>query len=189
MTNNVGTQNLVSPPDDKTVSTLKSGDRIFIDGIIYTARDQAHQKLVDLIKEGKPLPFDLNGQIIFYAGPVINNNFEISAIGPTTAGRMDNFLEPLLKAGIKATIGKGPRKPEVKEALKKYKAVYLIATGGAAALLAQTIKKAEIVAFPELGPEAIFRLEVSKFPAIVAYDSEGGDIFEEGIKKYAKEVG
>jgi len=164
-----------APLTDEDVLKLKAGDQVLIDGLIYTARDQAHQK--------GNWPFDVKGQIVFYAGGVRKGD-AISAIGPTTASRMDEFLEPLLKQGLKATIGKGPRSPKVKDLLKRYKSVYFIATGGAAALLSQSVKKAEIVAYPELGPEAIMKLEVSKFPAIVAYDAHGGDLFESGAKEY-----
>lgn len=157
-----------APLTNKDISKLKAGDRVFIDGTVYVARDQAH---------ARGLPFDPKGQIIFYAGPVINQKGEMTAIGPTTASRMDSFLEPMLKLGVKATIGKGPRDKKAKALCKKYKAVYLIATGGVAALLAQCVKKHEIIAYPELGPEAVLKLEVSKFPAIVAYDSKGKDLF------------
>ncbi len=169
---------IIKPPLSKDdVLKLKAGDEVFIEGIIYTARDQAH-------KMGN-WPFDVSGQIVFYAGAAPGKNSLVSAIGPTTASRMDPFLEPLLKLGLKATIGKGPRSPEVKKLLKKYKAVYFVATGGAAALLGQCVKNAEVVAFPELGPEAILRLEVSNFPVIVAYDAYGNDLFESGQKKYS----
>lgn len=154
--------NIKAPLKNKDILKLKTGERVLIDGTIYTARDLALQRKI---------PFDLAGQIIFYAGPAPG------AIGPTTAARMDNFLEPLLKLGVKATIGKGPRDKKVKALLKKYKAVYLIATGGVAALLGECVKSSAVVAFPELGPEAVHKLEVKNFPAIVAYDAKGHDVF------------
>ncbi|MBI5700445.1 fumarate hydratase C-terminal domain-containing protein [Candidatus Saganbacteria bacterium] len=173
-----------APLKDEEISKLKVGDRVFINGILYVARDLAHMRIIGLIEKKKPLPFDMKGQIIFYAGPTPGKNSLVSTIGPTTASRMDKFHEELLAQGIKATIGKGPRNPDVKKVLEKYRAVYFIATGGVAALLGEKVISAEMVAFPELGPEAILKLEVSKFPVIVAYDSNGGDLFEEGRKKY-----
>lgn len=167
--------NIKAPLKNQDILKLKTGERVLIDGTIYTARDLAHQKLIELIKQKKTLPVDLSGQVIFYAGPAPG------AIGPTTASRMDNFLEPLLKLGVKATIGKGPRDKKVKALLKKYKSVYLIATGGAAALLGESVKSSEVVAFPELGPEAVHKLEVKNFPVIVAMDTHGRNIFERGL--------
>ncbi|KAF0134841.1 MAG: fumarate hydratase subunit beta [Candidatus Saganbacteria bacterium] len=166
-----------TPLDDKTIKSLKAGDQVLISGIVYVARDAAHQK---------GIPFDVKGQIIFYAGPTPGD--PIGSIGPTTASRMDPFILPLLKKGLKATIGKGPRSEGVKKAHKKYKAVYFTATGGAAALLSKTVVRSEVIAYPELGAEAILKLEVVKFPAIVAYDSHGGDLFQKGRKKYSKLV-
>ena len=176
--------NIKTPLSDKDISSLKTGDRILLDGIVFVARDLAHKRLIEMISRKEKLPFDLKGQIIFYAGPTPGKNSLVSAIGPTTASRMDPFLEPLLKLGLKATIGKGPRDPKIKDLMKKYKAVYFLANGGAAALLGKCVKSAEMVAFPELGPEAILKLEVSKFPAIVAYDAKGNDLFEEGKRKF-----
>ena len=173
-----------APLDDKVISKLKAGDAILIEGSIFTARDSAHQKLAELIKKKAKLPFNPKGNIVFYAGPTPSKNSLVGSIGPTTASRMDPFTEPLLKLGLKGMIGKGPRSKEVKGMMKKYKAIYFVATGGAAALYAQTVKKAEMIAFPELGPEAILKLEVKLFPAIVAYDISGKDLFEIGQKKY-----
>ncbi|OGC06890.1 fumarate hydratase [candidate division WOR-1 bacterium RIFOXYA2_FULL_36_21] len=173
-------QKLVLPLNNKIISSLKNGDRVLVSGTLYTARDQAHKKLVELIIKGKKLPFDLNNQIIFYAGPTPGKNGKIvGSIGPTTASRMDSFVEPLLKNGLKGMIGKGPRDQNIKKLLKQYKAVYFIATGGVAALLGKCIKNSELIAFPELGPEAVLKLEVKDFPLIVAYDAKGNDFFEE----------
>ncbi|MFA4967812.1 MAG: FumA C-terminus/TtdB family hydratase beta subunit [Candidatus Margulisiibacteriota bacterium] len=165
--------NIKAPLDKKIIKSLKAGDRVLISGSLYVARDAAHQR---------GLPFDVKGQIIFYAGPTPGD--PIGSIGPTTASRMDPFTIPLLEKGLAGTIGKGARSKEVKEAFKKYKAVYFAATGGAAALMGKTVRKIEVVAYPELGPEAVLKIEVSDFPAVVAYDSFGGDLFETGIRKY-----
>jgi len=164
---------LKTPLQDKDVEILKIGDKVLISGILYTARDSAHKKLV------KKSPIDLKGQIIYYCGPTPAKPGEvIGSAGPTTSGRMDKFTEPLLKLGLRATIGKGKRSKEVQNALKKHKAVYLVATGGAGALLSKHIKKAEIVAYPELGPGAVYKFEVENFPTIVANDILGNDIFK-----------
>lgn len=175
------------PLTDKTVRELKVGDNVLISGTIFTARDAAHKELIALIDQKKPLPINLKGQIIYYCGPTpAKPGHVIGSAGPTTSSRMDASTLPLLRAGLKATIGKGRRSKEVRDSLKRYKAVYLVATGGAAALLSKHIKKAKVAAYPELGPEALYELEVSKFPVIVANDIFGKDIFEEGMKKYRK---
>ncbi len=164
-----------TPLDEKKIKDLKAGDQVLISGTLYVARDAAHQR---------GLPFDLRGQVIFYAGPTPGK--PVGSIGPTTSSRMDSFTVPLLEKGLRGSIGKGPRSEEVKKALKKYQAVYFVATGGAAALLGKTVTKSEVIAYPELGPEAVLKIEVLDFPAIVAYDSQGGDLFEEGIRKYSQ---
>jgi len=177
-----------TPITDSDTKVLKTGDRVLLSGTIYTARDTAHKRLVELLNSGKPLPLNLNGQVIYYCGPTpAKPGQAIGSAGPTTAGRMDNYTPALLKAGIKATIGKGKRSKEVRLALKKHKAVYFAATGGAGALLSTHIKSAKIKAYPELGPEAIYELEVENFPLIVANDAHGNDIFEEGMKKFKKQ--
>lgn len=165
----IKTIELKTPLSSGDLKKLKVGDQVFLSGTIYTARDQAHKKR---------LPFDLKGQVVFYAGPVFSDDGKILAIGPTTASRMDQFLEPTLKQGLSAAIGKGPRSAEAKKLFKKYKAVYFLATGGAAALLAQCVVSSKILAYPELGPEAVFKLEVSHFPLVVAIDSSGRDLFK-----------
>lgn len=171
--------------DDNTVSKLRAGDTVDISGIIYTARDQAHAILVRLIEKGLPLPFGLRGQIIFYAGPAPTPpGKEIGSVGPTTSARMDVYTPILLEYGLKGMIGKGPRSPEVKAALAKHNAVYFATTGGVAAFLSSFVKKAELLAYPELGPEAIYRLEVEHFPAIVAIDAWGGDLYEKNRELY-----
>lgn len=164
-----------APLNDRVVKELKAGDKVLISGILYTARDAAHKR---------GIPFEVKGQIIFYAGPTPGRAKLVGSIGPTTAARMDKFMPDLLKKGLKGTIGKGPRSKEVKQALKKYGAVYFVATGGAAALMGKMVKKAEIVAYKDLGTEAVLKLEVVDFPAIVAYDAQGGDLFVKGRKQY-----
>lgn len=157
---------------------LKAGDKVLISGTLYTARDAAHKRFIELINQGKDLPFDIKGQIIYYTGPTpAKPGMIIGSCGPTTSSRMDSYTPQLLEMGLKGMIGKGSRGKEVIEAIKRYKAVYFLAVGGAGALISKTIKKAEIIAFPELGPEAVRRLEVEDFPAIVAIDCYGGDIF------------
>jgi fumarate hydratase subunit beta len=178
---------LKTPLSDADVEKLKAGDKVLITGVIYTGRDAAHKRLFDLLKEGKPLPVDLKGQIIYYVGPApAKPGQAIGSAGPTTSGRMDAYSPRLMEIGLKGMIGKGMRKKEVLEAMKKYKAVYLAATGGAGALLAKAVKKAEIVAYEDLGPEAISRLEVVDFPAIVVNDTKGNDLYQQGMQQYAR---
>jgi len=176
-----------TPLTDEVIAQLKAGDNVLIDGTIYTGRDAAHKRLADLIAAGTALPFDLRGQIIFYVGPTpARPGNPIGSAGPTTSYRMDAYAPQLHELGLKASIGKGSRSAEVKESLKKHKAVYLAVTGGAAALVSKSIRKAEVVAYPELGPEAIQRLEVKDFPAQVINDMYGGDIYEEGRRRYER---
>ena len=166
---------------------LCAGDSISLSGVIYTARDAAHKRLVEALKNGEQLPFDIRGQTIYYMGPTpARPGRVIGSCGPTTRGRMDAFPPALLAAGLAAMIGKGERSPEVKEAIKKQRAVYFVTYGGAGALLAKTVRKAEVVAYPELGAEAIMRLEVEDFPVIVANDMHDGDLFEQQISKYRR---
>lgn len=169
-------------------SRLKSGDRVLISGELFTARDAVHQKFYETLSQNKRLPIDLKGQTLFYAGPApAPRGKVIGSIGPTTSGRMDVYTPLLIeRAGLKAMIGKGRRSPQVIEAIKKHQAVYFAATGGAAALLAQTVVKAETVLFPELGPEAVLKLTVKDLPAVVAVDCRGRDVYEEGPKKFRK---
>jgi len=174
-----------TPLTDDVIAGLKAGDNVLITGTIFTGRDAAHKKLFDLIQNGEKLPFALQGQIIFYVGPTpARPGKPIGSAGPTTSYRMDAYAPKLYELGLKASIGKGSRNAEVKESLKKFKAVYLAVTGGAAALVSKCIKKAEVIAYPELGPEAIQKLEVENFPAQVINDMYGGDIYEDGRKRY-----
>ncbi|MFH1382420.1 MAG: Fe-S-containing hydro-lyase [Chloroflexota bacterium] len=179
------TLHIKSPIDEKTVKELKAGDQVFITGIIYVGRDSAHKRMVDALDEGKPLPFDIKGQTIYYMGPSpAKPGQPIGSAGPTTSGRMDPFSPRLMAEGLKAMIGKGMRSKAVKDAIIKYGAVYLAAIGGAGALISKSIKKSEVIAYPELGAEAVLRLEVEDFPATVINDIYGGDLYQEGKEKY-----
>ncbi len=181
------TVKLTPPLTDKDVEVLEIGDRVLVSGVIYTARDAAHKRLVDLLAAGKELPVDFKGQILYYVGPSpARPGRVIGAAGPTTSYRMDSYTPTMLQLGLKAMIGKGKRSPEVIAAMQQYKAVYLGATGGAGALISQCIKKAQVVAFPELGPEAVHRLEVENLPAIVINDCKGRDLYELGVKEYRR---
>jgi fumarate hydratase subunit beta len=176
---------LTTPLTEEKIKALKIGDEVFLSGTIYTARDAAHQKLVDLLKDNKELPFDVDGSVIYYVGPSpAQPGQAIGAAGPTTSYRMDPFVEDLLKVGMKGMIGKGARSEKVIEGIKKHTAVYFGATGGAAALLSKTITKAEVIAFDELGPEAVRKIEVKDMPLIVINDCEGNDLYVEGRKKW-----
>ena len=176
---------LTTPLSDEILQSLKIGDKVLIDGIIYSARDAAHKRLVELLVQGRPLPIELQGQIIYYVGPTPPRpGMVIGAAGPTTSYRMDPYAPRLIENGLKGMIGKGPRGPGVIEAIKKYKAVYFAATGGIGALISKTIKKSEVVAYEDLGPEAIRRMVVKDFPAVVVNDIRGNDLYREGRKKY-----
>ncbi|NLI57762.1 MAG: Fe-S-containing hydro-lyase [Clostridium sp.] len=176
-----------TPLTMETVKKLKAGDIVKISGVVYTARDAAHKKMITLLNEGKSLPFDVENQVIYYVGPCPARPGEvIGSAGPTTSGRMDAYAPELIKLGLKGMIGKGLRCKNVIDSMKKYGAVYFGAIGGAAALIAQTIVKEEIIAFPELGAEAVRKLTVKDFPAVVVIDSNGNDLYEIGKNKYRK---
>jgi fumarate hydratase subunit beta len=179
---------IIRPPlSNDTVDQLSAGDRVLISGIIYTARDAAHKRLVELIRENRPLPVDLVGQIIYYVGPTPPQpGMPIGAAGPTTSYRMDPYAPVLIEKGLKGMIGKGIRGDAVIEAMKRYRAVYFAATGGAGALISKTIKRADVVAYADLGTEAIRKLEVEEFPAIVVCDVHGNDLYREGRMKYRR---
>jgi len=186
MSATVRTVKLKPPLTDSDVVGLQIGDKVFIDGIVYTARDAAHRRLLELIDGKKDLPFQLRGQVIYYVGPTPPRpGRPIGAAGPTTSYRMDTYTPKLIELGIKATIGKGPRALPVIDAMKKFKAVYLVAIGGTGALLGRQVVKSETIAFEDLGAEAVRRLTVKDFPAIVANDVTGRDIFTEAVAKYA----
>ena len=167
-----------TPISDETIDTLNIGDMVYISGKIYTARDAAHKKLAELLEAGEKLPFEPTGQAVFYAGPSpAKPGRSIGSIGPTTAGRMDLYSPLLISKGLKVMIGKGLRSREVADAIVKHRGLYLAATGGIAALMAKCVKSARVIAFEELGTEAVRELVVEKFPAIVAIDSRGRDLF------------
>ena len=176
---------ITTPLKEEDITKLKAGDTVKITGVIYTARDAAHARLVKLFDEGKELPIDVKGQVIYYVGPTpAKPGRPIGSAGPTTSYRMDAYAPRLIKEGLKGMIGKGARSKEVKDAIKSEKAVYFAAVGGAAALIAKSIKKAEIITYEDLGAEALRRMEVVDFPAIVINDIYGGDLYQEGQAKW-----
>lgn len=178
---------LTTPWDDATVEGLRAGDLVLISGVIYGARDAAHKRLVEALERGEPLPVDLRGGIVYYVGPTPARPGQvIGSAGPTTSIRMDAYTPALLAQGLKGMIGKGYRSQPVLEALARHRAVYMAATGGAGALLARCFEKAEVVAYDDLGTEALWRFEVKDFPAIVINDAFGGDLYREGRKAFQK---
>jgi fumarate hydratase subunit beta len=181
-------KHLTIPIDKKAMESLKAGEGVLISGVIYAMRDAAHRRVIEALEKGQEPPFKLKDQVIYYMGPSPTRPGNIiGAAGPTTATRMDIYTLELLRRGVRIIIGKGNRSGEVKQAIINNKALYLAAIGGAGALLAQKIKKAEVVAYEDLGAEAILRLEVNEFPAVIALDSSGGDIFAMGKKLYGEE--
>ena len=175
------------PLAEETIARLKTGESVLLSGTMYVARDAAHRRMFEALEHGESLPFDIKGETIYYMGPSPTPPGRIiGAAGPTTSARMDPYTPRLIAKGLKGIIGKGIRSEEVREALKKHKAIYFAAIGGAGALLSRTITKSEIVAYEDLGPEAILRIEVRDFPATVVNDIHGDDLYEEGKKKYQK---
>ena len=173
------------PLTDETLKDLRAGDDVLLSGVMYVARDAAHKRMVEALEQGKPLPFDIKGQTIYFMGPSPAKPGQvIGSAGPTTSGRMDSYSPRLIAEGLKGMIGKGMRSPAVKDAMVKYKAVYFAAIGGAGALISRSIKKSEVIAYEELGAEAVRRLEVKDFPATVINDIYGGDLYEAGKAKY-----
>lgn len=181
--------NIKTPIDEKTIESLEAGDQVYITGVIYSARDAAHKRLVEALDRKEKPPLEIKNQIIYYMGPApAKPGYATGSAGPTTSVRMDPYSPRLMAEGLKVMIGKGNRKQPVKDAMKKYKAVYLAAIGGAGALISKSIKKSEVIAYEDLGAEAIRRLEVEKFPATVINDIHGGDLYEQGIAKYQVKV-
>ena len=179
----------IKAPISKEVSRkLRAGDYVYITGTIYTARDAAHKRMDDALKNGKNLPVDMVGQTIYYMGPSpAREGRPICSAGPTTASRMDKYAPRLLDLGLGGMIGKGKRSQAVQDAIVRNKAVYFAAVGGAGALLSKCIKRADVIAYDDLGTEAIRRLEIEDLPAIVVIDSEGNNLYETAVKEYAEE--
>jgi fumarate hydratase subunit beta len=173
------------PLTEEVLKDIKTGDNLLLTGVIYVARDAAHKRMVEALDQGKPLPVDVKGATIYYMGPTpARPGRVIGSAGPTTSGRMDAYAPRLIAEGLKGMIGKGLRSQAVKDAMVKHKAVYLGGIGGAGALMSKSIKKAEVIAYEDLGAEALRRLEVEDFPVTVVNDIYGGDLYEEGKAKY-----
>lgn len=178
---------VTTPLTDEQVKQIKSGDEVIITGTIYTARDAAHKRMVDDLAAGRPLPFEPRGAVIYYVGPTPPKPGQvIGSAGPTTSYRMDKFTPEMLRQGVKAVIGKGYRNDEVKAGLVSNGALYLVSTGGAGALLARTIEAAEVVAYEDLGAEAVRRLTVKEFPTVCIHDAWGGDQYADGQSQWVK---
>jgi fumarate hydratase subunit beta len=178
---------LKTPLKSEDLEKLQIGDKVYISGTIYTGRDAAHKRLVELVEAGKELPFDIEGQIIYYVGPApAPPGKPIGSAGPTTSYRMDPYAPALMDVGLKGMIGKGPRSQAVIDSMQKNTAVYFAAIGGAAVVVAESIKEAKVIAYEDLGTEAIRELKVEKFPCIVANDANGNCIYKEGVKEFKK---
>jgi fumarate hydratase subunit beta len=186
----VSATRLRAPLDDAAILALRTGDAVEIDGVIYGARDAAHARLDAALAAGEPLPFELAGQIIYYVGPAPARPGEpIGSAGPTTSSRMDRYAPALYAAGLRATIGKGYRSLAVREAIARHTGVYLAALGGSGALLSRRIRAAQVVAYPDLGPEAIYRLEVERFPVVVVNDAHGSDLYAQAREEWRTDPG
>ena len=180
-------QRIRLPLHAEVIEKLRAGDQVLMSGTVYSARDAAHKRLVEALDRGEDLPFEIEGQTIYYMGPSPPRPGRvIGSAGPTTSGRMDVYAPRLMEVGLKGMIGKGSRSQEVKDAMRRYKAVYFAAIGGAGALIAKSIKKAEVVAYDDLGAEALRRLEVEDFPATVINDIYGGDLYQEGKARWGR---
>ncbi len=178
-------KHITLPLTDETIDTLHCGDMVELSGVIYTARDAAHARICDAIDKGEKTPFDIAGQVIYYCGPTpAKPGHVIGSCGPTTSGRMDAFTPKLLDLGLKGMLGKGPRSQEVIDSIKHNHAVYFAAVGGAAALIAQSIKEVQVIAYDELGPESVKRMVIENLPCVVAVDSTGENLYAEGPAQY-----
>ena len=186
LSGDLGVKRILSEPfTDETIHSLKAGDMVYISGTVYTARDAAHKRLFEMIQSDEQMPFDFQGQAVYYAGPApAKPGKPIGSVGPTTGGRMDAYSPTLIAEGLKVMIGKGTRSAEVIEAMKKHTGVYFAAIGGAAALMAKCVLSAEVIAFDELGTEAIRRLKVKELPVVVAVDCFGNDIYKLAREMY-----
>jgi fumarate hydratase subunit beta len=179
---------ITTPLKLEVIETLRAGEKVFLSGFIYTARDAAHKRMIETLKKGEKLPFDMVDQVIYYCGPSpAAPGRVIGACGPTTSSRMDAYAPTFLSLGLKGMIGKGKRSAAVKEAMKQYKAIYFGATGGAGALLSRSVISAETVAYEDLGPEAIMRLGVKEMPLFVINDIYGNDLYEAGASQYKRQ--
>ena len=180
-------KHITVPMKKETVATLKAGDYVYLTGTVYTARDAAHKRMYEILQEGGELPIDIQGQVIYYMGPSpAREGRPIGSAGPTTASRMDKYAPQLLDLGLGAMIGKGKRSEQVKEAIVRNGSVYFAAVGGAGAILSKCIKKSTVIAYDDLGTEAIRELEVENLPVIVVIDSEGNNLYETAIKEYSR---
>ena len=178
---------LTTPFTDEMIKSLKAGDMVYLSGVIYTARDAAHKRMCEMLAKGEAMPFNFKGAAIYYAGPCpAKPGKPIGSVGPTTSGRMDLYSPQLIEQGLKVMIGKGLRSKEVVDAIVKHGGVYFAAIGGAAALMAKSVETAEVIAFDELGTEAVRRLEVHNLPVIAAIDSKGNNMYENGRKEFGK---
>ncbi|MCI6164557.1 MAG: Fe-S-containing hydro-lyase [Lachnospira sp.] len=177
-----------APISDETAASLRAGDYVYITGTIYTARDAAHKRMAEALAKGEKLPIDMKNNIIYYMGPSpAREGRPIGSAGPTTASRMDKYAPDLLDLGLKGMIGKGKRTQAVKDAIIRNKAVYFAAVGGAGAILSKCIKKSDVIAYDDLGTEAIRKLEVENFPVVVVMDCEGNNLYETAIQKYKRD--
>ena len=180
---------LTEPFTKEQVKNARAGDTVLVTGTIYTARDAAHKRMMEVLDRGEELPIDIKDSTIYYMGPTPAREGQvIGSAGPTTASRMDKYAPRLLDLGSKAMIGKGKRSPQVIDAIIRNKAVYFAAIGGAGALISKCIKKSEVVCYDDLGAEAIRKLEVENFPVIVVIDSEGNNLYETAVEKYRKDI-
>jgi len=181
-------RHITVPVVKEEIQDLRAGDYVYLTGVIYTARDAAHKRMDEALSEGKELPLDIKNQMIYYMGPSpAREGRPIGSAGPTTASRMDKYAPRLLDLGLGGMIGKGKRSQAVRDAIVRNKAVYFAAVGGAGALLSKCIKKADVIAYDDLGTEAIRRLKIEDLPAIVVIDSEGNNLYETAVKEYAEE--
>ncbi|OGO36856.1 MAG: fumarate hydratase [Chloroflexi bacterium RBG_16_57_8] len=179
------TKKIRLPLTDDAIKYLRAGDSVLLSGVMYVARDSAHKRMIKAPDKGAPLPFDVKGQTIYYMGPTPAKPGQvIGSAGPTTSGRMDIYTPRLISAGLRGMIGKGARSAAVKAAMRQHGAIYLAAIGGTGALISRTSKRSEVIAYKELGAEAVLRLEVEDFPATVINDIYGGDLYEEGKARY-----
>lgn len=177
---------ITTPFTDETIKKLNAGDMVYLSGTVHTARDAAHKRMCELLEKGEPMPFDFSGAVIYYAGPCpAKPGRPIGSVGPTTSGRMDLYTPTLMKEGLRVMIGKGLRNKEVIDSIIRYSGVYFAAIGGAAALMGQSVESSGIIAFEELGTEAIRKLQVKNLPVIVAIDCKGNNLYEKGREEFA----